>query len=76
MLSEFLCVKITLRTATVVVDVVFVEAWRLELTRSNPRIGLGYFTLKAVLLYPPHTPVKRLHGHDSYIVILIPETVD
>ncbi len=42
------------------------EAW-------HPRIALGYFALKTLLLYPPHAMVKRLHGRD---VILIPETAD
>ncbi len=37
---------------------------------------LGYLTLKALLLYPPHAIVLRLHGHESYAVILIPETAD
>ncbi len=40
-------------------------------------MALGYFTLKALLLYPPHAIVLRLHECDvSYGVILIPETVD
>ncbi len=29
---------------------------------GHPRIALGYFTLKALLLYPPHAIVMRLHG--------------
>ncbi len=37
-------------------------------------IVLGYLTLKAPLLYPPQAIVMRLHGHDSYVVILIPKT--
>ncbi len=48
--------------------VVVVEAWRL----GHPRIAPGYFTLKALLLYPPHAIVMRLHGRDSYVVSLIP----
>ncbi len=60
----------------VVVVVVVVEAWRLELPEGHPRIALDYFTLKALLLYPPHAIVMRLHGCDSYVVILIPETAD
>ncbi len=44
--------------------------------RDHPRIALGYFTLKALLLYPPHAIVMRLHGRDSYVVILTPETAD
>ncbi len=51
--------------------VVVAEAWRLEFI---PRIALGYFTLKAFLLYPPHAILMRLSGRDSYVVILIPET--
>ncbi len=42
----------------------------------HPRIVLGCFTLKTLLLYPPHAIVMRLHGRDSYVVILIPETMD
>ncbi len=38
--------------------------------------ALGYFTLKALLLYPPHAIIMRLHVRDSYVVILIPETAD
>ncbi len=44
--------------------------------KGHPRIALGYFTLKALLLYPPHAIVMRLHGRDSYVVILIPGTAD
>ncbi len=41
---------------------VTVEAW------------LRYFTLKALLLYPPHATVIRLHGRGvSYDFLLIPE---
>ncbi len=43
---------------------------------AHPRIALGYFTLKALLLYPPHAIVMRLHGRDSYVVIVILETAD
>ncbi len=43
---------------------------------GHPRIALSYFTLKALLLYPPHTIVMRLHGRDSNIVSIIPETAD
>ncbi len=57
----------------VVVVFVAVEAWRLE---GHPSIALDYFTLKALLLYPPHAIVMRLHGRDSYVVIPIPETAD
>ncbi len=44
--------------------------------RAHPRIALGYFTLKALLLYPPHAIVMRLHGRDNYVVILMLETAD
>ncbi len=44
--------------------------------KDHPIIALGYFTLKALLLYPPHAIVMRLHGRDSYVVILIRETAD
>ncbi len=44
----------------VVIVVVVVE--------GHPRIALSYFTLKALLLYPPHAIVMRLHGRDSYVV--------
>ncbi len=54
------------------VVVVVVEAWRLELTRRS----LGYFTLKTLPLYPPHAIVMRLHGRDSYVVILMPAMAD
>ncbi len=41
------------------------------------RTRLGYFTIKALLLYPPHALVMRLHGRDvSYVVIFIQETAD
>ncbi len=43
---------------------------------GHPRIALGFFTLKALLLFPPHAIVMRLHVRDSYVVILIPETAD
>ncbi len=43
---------------------------------GHPRIALGYFTLKALLLYPTHAIVIRLNGRDSYVVIPIPETAD
>ncbi len=43
---------------------------------DHPRIALGYFTLQALLLHPPHAIVMGLHGRDSYVVILVPETVD
>ncbi len=39
-------------------------------------MALGYFTVKALLFYPPHATAMRLHGRDSYVVILIPETAD
>ncbi len=41
-----------------------------------PRIDLDYFTLKALLLFPPHAILMRLHGRDSCIVILEPEAAD
>ncbi len=45
--------------------------------KGNPRIALGYFILKALLLYPPNAVAMRLHRHDgSHVVILIPETAD
>ncbi len=46
--------------------------------RAHPKVtlSLGYITLKALLLYPPHTIVVRLHGRDKYVVILIQETAD
>ncbi len=40
---------------------------------SHPRIALSYFTLKALLLYPPH---KIVMSNNSYVVILISETAD
>ncbi len=44
---------------------------------GHPKIALGYFTFKVLLLYPWHVIVMRLHGCDvSYVFILIPETVD
>ncbi len=43
---------------------------------GHPRIALGYFTLKALLVCPPHAIVMRLHGRDSYAVILIPGRAD
>ncbi len=44
---------------------------------DHSRIALGFVALKALLLYPPHAIILRLHGCDvSYVVILIPETVD
>ncbi len=43
---------------------------------SHPRKAHGYVNIKALLLHPPHAIVMRLHGRDSYVVILIPETVD
>ncbi len=46
-----------------------VEAWRKALTRRSPRRAFGYFTLKALLLYPPHAIVMRLLGcypHTGY----------
>ncbi len=42
----------------------------------NPRIALDYFALKAILLFPPHATVMRLHGCDSYVVILMTVTVE
>ncbi len=56
------------------VGIVVVEAWRLELTR---RTALGYFTLKALLLYPTYAIIVKLHGRDvSYVAIFLPETAD
>ncbi len=43
---------------------------------GHPRIALVYFTLKALLIYQLHAIVMRLHGRDSYVFILIPETAD
>ncbi len=43
---------------------------------SHPRTELGYFTLKALLLYALHAIVMGLHGRDIYVVILIPESAD
>ncbi len=40
------------------------------------RMALGYFILKAFLLYPPPAMVVRLHGRDNYVDFLIPEMVD
>ncbi len=42
----------------------------------HPRIVLGCFTVKTLLLYLQHAIVMRLHGRESYVVILIPETAD
>ncbi len=36
-------------------------------------MALGYFNLKALLLYPPHAIVMRFRWHDNYVFILIPE---
>ncbi len=58
------------------VGVVVGEAWRLELPEGHPRIALGYYTLKTLLIFPQHDIVKRLYGRYSYVVILIPETAD
>ncbi len=44
--------------------------------RAHPIKALVYFTLKALLLYPPHAVVMTLHGHDSFVVTLIKETAD
>ncbi len=44
--------------------------------KAHPRLAHGHLTLKALLLYYPPAIVLRLHGHDSYVVILIPETAD
>ncbi len=55
--------------------VVVVEAWRLELTRMAPQNSAWLLYLKGAL-YPPHAIVMRLHGRDSYVVILIPETAN
>ncbi len=44
---------------------------------GHPRIAHGVFTLKALLIYPPHAVVMRLHGCDvGYVVILILKAVD
>ncbi len=37
--------------------------------RAHPRIALGYFSLKALLLYPPHVVVMRLH--DAMLATLL-----
>ncbi len=42
---------------------------------GHPRMALGYFLLKALLIYPPPAKVVRLHGRDNYVVILILEMV-
>ncbi len=52
------------------------KAAALAAVYGHPRIALDYFYLKALLLYPPHAIVIRLHGHGSYVVVLIPETAD
>ncbi len=40
----------------------------------HSRIALGYFAFKALLLYPPHEIVMRLHGCGvSYVDIPTPE---
>ncbi len=44
--------------------------------RAHTKVTLGYTTLKAILLNPPHTIVMRLHGRGNYVVILIPATAD
>ncbi len=45
--------------------------------KFHSRIAFDYFSLNALLLYPSHAIVKRLHGHDaSNVVILIPKTAD
>ncbi len=36
---------------------------------AHPRIALGYFSLKALLLYPPHVVVMRLH--DAMLAALL-----
>ncbi len=61
----------------------FLQVWVLLLrhgaSRSpegHPRIAPGYFTLKALLLYPPHIILTRFNGRDSYVIFLIPKTVD
>ncbi len=44
---------------------------------GHPRVVHGYFTLKALLLYPWHTIEMRLHGRDgSHVVSVIREKVD
>ncbi len=43
---------------------------------GHPRIALGCFTLKALLLYPQYAIVMRLQGRDRNVVILIQETAD
>ncbi len=43
-------------------------------SRAHPRIALGYFTLKALLLYP--SPAIVMRRDVSYVVIIIPETID
>ncbi len=49
--------------------------------RDHPKFTvkkiLGYFTLKALLLYPPHAMLMRLHRRGvSYVVIFKPELSD
>ncbi len=44
---------------------------------SHPRITLSYFSLRALLPYPPHAIVMRLHGRDvGYVVTLIRKKAD
>ncbi len=79
LITAAMCVnsaETSLDTTAFVASWVVVEAWSLELIRSHPRIALGYFTLKALLLYPPHAILMRLHERDSYVAILILETAD
>ncbi len=53
------------------------EAWHIEPPEGRPRIALGFFTLKALLLYPPSTIVMALQRRvDRYGVILMSGTVD
>ncbi len=45
--------------------------------KGSPRIVLGYFISKELLLYPPHAVVIRLQGRiGRHVVILMPETAD
>ncbi len=43
-------------------------------SRAHPKVTLEHRL--ALLFYPPHAILMRLHGRGSYVVILIPETAD
>ncbi len=45
--------------------------------RDHPRVKLGHLCLNALLLFPLHSIVMRLHERDgSRVVILTPDTAD